>query len=84
MTDQAVAVTRLPELVLPDQDFVRYVGVASTRIIHTGDWPGTVSGAPKQDLVWDAGNRWNIQKKGLSADVLRVLADDGNFVVSEK
>jgi len=83
---EAVKVTEMPPLEVPNKDFVRYVGVCSTRLIRVDEWPTSVPSnkRPKTDVVWNKFNGWYIPKSEFSAECLQVLADDGSFVISEK
>lgn len=81
--DQATKVSQAPAPKEPAQEYFKYVGLATHRVIRPAEWPVAIKSGdrPERVLVWEPANGHMVSTKGLSADVVQCIKDQGDFVL---
>lgn len=84
-TDAPVRVTQQAAPKPPKGTYVKYIGVATHRVVRPTEWPASIksSDRPENTLVWDASNGHMLSTEKMSEDVLKCIKDQGDFVIVE-
>lgn len=82
-TDAPVKVTQAEAPKAPGKSYIKYVGVATHRVIRPEEWPASIKhdSRPQNILLWESSNGYMVSTEKLSEDVIKVIKDQGDFIV---